>query len=273
MSRSHIQSDVARQAYAYFLEKGLPPHRAAALAGNMAWESGGRHNDVTAWDNRKVGHAPHSIGIGQWNDRSPALVSFARQQGINLPQGDLRDVNYARTVASTVPLKTQLDFAWNEMQGSEKRAFTMVQGAGDLRTATAGGISYHRPAGWSWRNPYGGHGFNQRLAIADGIMRNYGTESAAMRHPGLTHPGEEGDTGTISTTAAVAAPSLVPQASPRQRPSAFQTAASASPSEMPDLQSAFRVQKPKRTAAMAPPQQDLSWMRGVSPEMAKAMGA
>jgi hypothetical protein len=137
----------------------------------MAWEGGGRADLVNPGDNtRNSPNAPHSIGIAQWNDRSPALVEFARSQGVDIPTGDLRDPAYARAVISRIPLQTQLDFAWHEMQGPERRAYTALSAAPDLRAATAGAIGYHRPAGFTWANPYGGHGFDQRYGLARGIL-------------------------------------------------------------------------------------------------------
>jgi hypothetical protein len=160
-----------RQIYDYFVGQGLPPHQAAAVAGNMAWESGGRTNLVNAGDNwRNSPTSPHSIGIGQWNDRAPALIEFARSQGIDMPTGDLRDVAYARDAIGRIPLQTQLAFAWDEMQGPESRAYRALTAAPDLRTATAGAIGYHRPAGFTWANPYAGHGFMSRLGLANSIL-------------------------------------------------------------------------------------------------------
>jgi hypothetical protein len=162
---------LGRRVYDYFVARGLAPHQAAAFAGNWAWEGGGRTDLVNPGDNwRNSPRAPHSIGPGQWNDRSPALVTFARRRGVDIPEGDLRDVGYARDVARRVPLDAYLDFAWDEMQGPEARALRAVSAAPDLRTATAGAIGYHRPAGFTWANPYGGHGFEDRLGLAERIL-------------------------------------------------------------------------------------------------------
>jgi hypothetical protein len=164
--------EFGRRVFDYFVGRGLAPHQAAAIAGNMAWEGGGRTDLVNPGDNyRNSPGAPHSIGIAQWNDRSPALIQFARAQGIELPEGDLRDSKYAQDVIRRIPLETQLDFAWSEMQGSEGRALRNIAGAGDLRSATAGAIGYHRPAGWTSGNPEAGHGFMGRLSLANAIMR------------------------------------------------------------------------------------------------------
>lgn len=163
--------EVGTTAYKYFVGKGLAPHQAAAAAANLAWEGGGSSSLVSPFDNpRNSPNAPHSVGIGQWNDRSPNLFNFARQQGIALPEGDLRDQNYARKAISMVPLQTQLDFMWNEFQGPEKRAYQGLTAAGDLKTANASAIGYHRPAGWTQGNPYAGHSFDKRQLIAQRLL-------------------------------------------------------------------------------------------------------
>ena len=175
---------LGRQIYDYFVGKGLAPHQAAAIAGNMAWEGGGRIDLVNPGDNIKNSpRSPHSVGVGQWNDRLPALVDYARKSGINLPDGDLRDAGYVRDVARQLPLNTQLDFAWNEMQGPERRAYEGITSGQDLRSAAAGAIGYHRPAGWTRSNPYAGHGFDNRVAIADQILRASQAGGASVSAP------------------------------------------------------------------------------------------
>lgn len=163
--------EIGRQIYRYFIDRGLAPHQAAAVAANFAWEGGGGSTHVNPNDNLKNSpNSPHSAGAGQWNDRLPSLVSLARAQGIEIPEGDFRDVDYVRDAIRRIPLKTQLDFAWGEMQGPERYAFGQIQDAGDLREATAGAIGYHRPAGYTRDNPYGGHAFRDRERIAGQIL-------------------------------------------------------------------------------------------------------
>lgn len=171
---------IGRQVYDYFVGRGLQPHQAAAVAGNMAWEGGGRADLVNPNDNRRNSpNSPHSFGIGQWNDRLPALIAFARGQGIEIPEGDLRDVGYVRSLGRLIPLQTQLAFAWDEMQGPEARAGTGVRSAEDIRGATAAAIGYHRPAGWTRGNPESGHGFADRLALAERVLADAGARPAS----------------------------------------------------------------------------------------------
>lgn len=214
---------LGRQIYDYFVGKGLAPHQAAAIAGNMAWEGGGRIDLVNPGDNIKNSpRSPHSVGVGQWNDRLPALVDYARKSGINLPDGDLRDAGYVRDVARQLPLNTQLDFAWNEMQGPERRAYEGITSGQDLRSATAGAIGYHRPAGWTRSNPYAGHGFDNRVAIADQILR-------ASQAGGSSVPAPSGMSGSAFHAAAFPAPYAL--GGPKQAAEPVSTSSAAIPAQ------------------------------------------
>lgn len=214
--------DVAQRAFAFFMDKGLPPHQAAAMAANFAWESGGNVADVTVNDNpRGSPSAPHSVGLGQWNDRSRNLFDFARSQGIAMPSGDLRDPAVARASIAAVPLGTQLDFAWREMQGPERRAFAGLTAAGDVGSANAAAIGYHRPAGWTRSAPQNGHGFAQRGEIANAVLAR--GDPANGFDPGSIDP--EGVAGMSGKT-------LLPPSPPTRAPSlpsSAPTTASAAP--------------------------------------------
>lgn len=181
------QVELGKQIYQYFLDKGLPEHQAAAIAGNMAWESGGTAGagSIAVGDNTKHSAAsPHSFGIAQWNDRLPGLIDYARSQGKDIPQGDLRDVNYLKSIAPKLDLNTQLGYAWDEMHGPESRAFKSIQAGNDIASANEGAISYHRPAGWTWSNPSAGHGFDKRVELSKQIMSAGGDNSVIP--PGIT---------------------------------------------------------------------------------------
>lgn len=216
---------LGRQAYQYYLDRGLAPHQAAALAGNFAWESGGKTDNINPYDNRKMAAAPHSFGIGQWNgDRLVGLIDYARKNGADIPAGDLRDQNYIRSIAPKLPLDTQLGYAWQEMQGPEKRAFDTLKGGTDLRSANAGAISFYRPAGWSWENPTAGHGFMGRYGLADTIMRS-GPKSVATEAPAAPYDmyGEAARPAPAATPAPAIAPSVVAAAppTPEKTPASF----------------------------------------------------
>lgn len=197
-----------QQVYDYFVGKGLAPHQAAAMAGNMAWEGAGRTDLVNVGDNPRFPAAPHSFGISQWNgDRLQGLVNYARSQGANIPAGNLADPAYLRSIAPMLPLETQLGYAWQEMQGPEGRAFAGVKGAPDLRGATAGAIGYYRPAGWSAANPEAGHGFPGRLALADAILKQGpGAPPEAYDAYGLVEPPKNAPTAAPMAMAPSAAP-------------------------------------------------------------------
>ncbi len=131
-----------------------------------------------------------------------------------------------------------------------------------------------RGANWTGYNPQTGQYRNQTHADASHAFLapegryEFGPPSAA------TTPPPSG----VQTIAASALPQPTsrPQTAASMPPAAraagsVQTAA-IRPPDMPDAEPMFRIPKPKRTAALAPPQPDASWMRGVSPEMAKQMG-
>jgi hypothetical protein len=160
-----------RRIHDFFVAQGLQPHQAAALAGNMVHEGGGRTDQVNPSDNPRYPANPHSIGIGQWNGpRQRALVEFARARGVQIPDGNLADVAVARRVAAAIPLETQLEFAWSELQGAERGALARLRAATDVEGANRAAIGYHRPRGWTAENPDAGHAFSGRLANARQIL-------------------------------------------------------------------------------------------------------
>lgn len=180
---------IGQQIYAYFLNRGLAPHQAAAIAGNMAWEGGGRADLVNPGDNyRNSPNSPHSFGIAQWNDRLPRLIEHARTQGAEVPQGDLRDAGYVRSLGQYLPLDRQLDFAWSEMQGPEARALDAIRSGQNVRSSAAGAIGYHRPAGWTRDNPYAGHGFSDRVSLAEQILRAGNQQPATVSKLPMSPP-------------------------------------------------------------------------------------
>jgi hypothetical protein len=179
----------------YFVGKGMTPTQASALAGKMVWENGGDPNNVIAWDNIKHSPtSPHSAGIGQWNDRLPALVDFAKQQGVDVPEGNLRDPKVAKAVISSIPLNTQLDFAWSELNGPEGRAMAMLKASpDDLVADNKGAISYHRPAGWTPSKARAGQSPTQ-IADSGQIQTDAGPEQTPygeVSAPGTTQAPQE----------------------------------------------------------------------------------
>lgn len=102
------------KAFAFFVSKGLTAEQTAGVVGNFMWES--------SLDPQKVNGGSESItppgnkawGIAQWlGSRQTALVDYATRLG-----------------ASPSDLATQLGFAWNEFNNTQKSA------GDDLRTQT-----------------------------------------------------------------------------------------------------------------------------------------
>lgn len=90
------QSNRVGYVYGRLIERGMPPHVAAGFVGNFMVEAG------VNIDPRAVGDGGRAIGMGQWNDRGPKLVEFARKRG-----KDWSD------------LDTQIDFLMHELETSE----------------------------------------------------------------------------------------------------------------------------------------------------------
>lgn len=174
---------IGRAAYRYFLNQGYQPHHAAALASQPTWESSGRSDAVNPNDNRASLY-PHSIGIGQWNGRrSAALLDFARQQGVDVPRGNLNNLNYARDAIKRVPLNVQLDFMHHELQNNERGTLDRVLSATNVNDASRHAIGYERPRGYQT----GGGALTERTAIANHMINNYGSsgENEQDAPPGM----------------------------------------------------------------------------------------
>lgn len=136
------------EAKKFFLSPvGLPEVSAAAFTASFIWESGGNQKQpwTIKWD--AVGDNGNSIGGGQWNKAA------GRQQG-------LHDLAAKRGTAWTDPW-TQLHFAWQELQTTEKRAFTALMAARTVEEANKAAISYWRPG-----TPHA----DRRLAIAKALL-------------------------------------------------------------------------------------------------------
>lgn len=99
-------------AYDFFINKGLQPHQAAGIVGNLMLESGDMSlNKTDNIGDRDKGPNGSSYGIAQWRlDRRTALKNFAAKRG--KPMSDLI---------------TQLEFLWDEMNGSQKK-FKVLEG-------------------------------------------------------------------------------------------------------------------------------------------------
>ena len=106
-TNSRIQ--FGRQVYDYFIAKGLPPHQAAAIAGNMAWEGGGKAGLLQGHRCRRRGHGRRPMrstcchrrrGRGESRERGDeqgaravAFLSEAHRRGLTVHVWTLRGEN------------------------------------------------------------------------------------------------------------------------------------------------------------------------------------
>lgn len=239
----------------YYVDKGLAPYQAAGLVGNLIQESSLNTGARNPGDGRD---GSDSIGIMQANgDRARNLRAFA--------QGTGRDVG---------DLTAQLDFTLHEMglgnpewqklpgYGSEARAGNLLKNAKDVTQATAAGISYERPQGWSAANPTAGHGWANRYGHAQRLASgSWGQNAGAAPAPAAPVPVRVASADpSFMPAAAVQQPQAAVAAAPAQAPAPdFLTAglpATARPVEMPPgpLPEAAQAQTPPvQTAAASPP--------------------
>lgn len=166
-----------RQIYDYFRGRGLSPQAAAAWTARRMHESGGRHDAFRANDQ---GEGSHAFGADQWGgSRLTGLVDFARRRGIEVPAGDFSSAPYVQSLGRYIPLPMQMDYAWSEMQGPERRHFDAVRAAPDLSSAVTAAMGYYRPRGWTERTPQMGLGFSDTVRRAERILAAYGDQPAA----------------------------------------------------------------------------------------------
>lgn len=175
---------VQSQIWNYFAAKGLKPHQIAGILGNVSAES--------AFNPTAVGDGGSALGLFQHNDRAPALLNFLGGRG------NLGNVT------------GQLDFAWNELQTTERGALQRLLASTDVRSATAAFAGFERPQGWSLENPEASHNFVGRLRGAeDALTRLGGTTNVAAQGLGTLGTGFDqfGRNLTSLFSAAPSAPS------------------------------------------------------------------
>lgn len=160
-------SDFTRRAFEFYRQMGYQPHQAAALAGNAAWESGGR-TDIT-------GDGGKALGLFQWHpDRQANLNRFASQYGLD-PKSE----------------QTQLQFADWELKNTEKKAGEKFFAATDLKGANDAVLGYLRPSGFTPGNPMAGHGYVGRYNNAAGLL-NEAPMAQALSMPPPKYIGSPG---------------------------------------------------------------------------------
>jgi peptidoglycan L-alanyl-D-glutamate endopeptidase CwlK len=157
--RAHDETRL-QWAIRYLEYLGYPRHQAVAIIAHGAWESGGwaKNRDIAT---TALGDAGTAHGGWQWrNDRylgKRGLLWFTKE--------------YCPT-HSSAELEVQMLFLDWELRNTERRAGRLLQEAGTLEEAVAAFMTYLRPAGTTWENPRGGHGFERRLKIAKELMND-----------------------------------------------------------------------------------------------------
>jgi hypothetical protein len=110
-------------------KKGMNPDDAAAMVWNFQQESGKNLNTTLSHDGGTgygiAGFRDTKPGVGRWTD----LRNFAKSEG--------RD---------PADLTTQLDFAYGELNGSERGAWSRIQAAQTPEAKAQAAISFFRPA-------------------------------------------------------------------------------------------------------------------------------
>lgn len=130
------------------LELNYTPAQIAGIIGNLQQESG-RNLDPNV-----VGDKGTAFGIAQWRGpRYEGLQSFAQQRGV-----DWRDPSL------------QADYIHHELNTTERRAGDLLRGAKTPEEAARAFIGFERPAGFTWDNPTGGHGWDNRLKNAYALL-------------------------------------------------------------------------------------------------------
>lgn len=115
---------VLDQVRSFFAGKGLTPAQVAGIAGNLQVESG--------FNPAALNQREQAIGLAQWEGpRRTALQAFARGRGT------------AETDAGT-----QLEFLWQELQTSERGAFSALRAATTVdQAATVFDQQFERSSG------------------------------------------------------------------------------------------------------------------------------
>ncbi len=132
------------EAFAYFVKKGLTPEQAAGIVGNLMQESGvdpGSH---------QTGGGP-GRGIAQWSvgERWSGVEELAQKQG-----------------ESPYDLGVQLDYMWQELNGSESAALASLKQASSASEAAVAFEEGYERAGI----PNNG----ARIANAQGVLEKFG---------------------------------------------------------------------------------------------------
>ena len=138
--------DNSELAYTHYLNRGLPPHVAAGIVGNLIQES--NLNPHVKGDEGKA------TGIAQWHpDRFNTLRKWAASQGRN-----------------PYDLRTQLDFVIEEPGEGERALKKLFETTNPQQAAVVFSNTYERP-----NKKYAAN--NKRAAYAQSLMSRYGNNN------------------------------------------------------------------------------------------------
>jgi hypothetical protein len=145
------QGGIGAQIWNFFAGKGLKDFQIAGIMGNIARES--------SFNPTAVGDGGNALGLFQWNDRAPAMLSAIGGRG-NLGN-----------------VQAQLGYAWKELQTTESGALSRLLKSTNLQDATSAFAGFERPRGWSLSNPQGADGFSDRLSGAEQALAKFGSSA------------------------------------------------------------------------------------------------
>lgn len=112
-----------KKAYEFFINKGLKPHQAAGIVGNLIHESGLKTSIK--------GDGGKAFGIAQWHpDRQKGLEALAKSLG-----------------TSKTDLNTQLEYVWQELNSTEKKALNALLNSKSVEQATSNFCQYYERPG------------------------------------------------------------------------------------------------------------------------------
>lgn len=107
----------------FFMNKGLTKNQAKGIYGNIMQESGGKHNIVS-----RDGH--NSYGLAQWTGARKARL-FSKY-------------------GTNPTINQQLEYLWEELNGSEKDALDALKSTSSVEDATKIFMQkFERPANWA----------------------------------------------------------------------------------------------------------------------------
>ena len=107
----------------FFMNKGLTKNQAKGIYGNIMQESGGKHNIVS-----RDGH--NSYGLAQWTGSRKARL-FSKY-------------------GTNPTINQQLEYLWEELNGSEKDALDALRSASSVEDATKIFMQkFEGPANWA----------------------------------------------------------------------------------------------------------------------------